>query len=174
MVPSIILCYDIVVTYYFICISSLCFIRVLNLFIEYSSYLSCGILISCFLFYARRDHLSLMSRRSHSILVYYWQACAWAARPDKPSLAQKSQAWAAFFGPMGRPGQQKHDPTADSGRAWVANSDDFGKAWPDRKQLTRAGPGQTFSGLTVGPGQAWAAIFCFGLCLGPAREDAQV
>jgi hypothetical protein len=56
------------------------------------------------------------------------QAWAWAARPGP---ARKSRAWAVFFGPMGGPGQQKHGPTADLGRAWVANLDDFGKARPE-------------------------------------------
>jgi hypothetical protein len=52
---------------------------------------------------------------------------------------------------MGGPGQQKHGPTAYSGRAWVSISNNFGKAWPDKKWLTRAGPGLTFSGQ-AGPG----------------------
>jgi hypothetical protein len=60
--------------------------------------------------------------------IRFKQAWAWEARPDKPSPARKSWAWAAFFCLMGGSGQQKHGPTAYSGRAWVANSDDFGKA----------------------------------------------
>jgi hypothetical protein len=89
-----------------------------------------------------------------------------------------------FFGPMGGPRQQKCGPTAYSGRAWVADSEVFGKARPEspmaRQKIAHSGRAWADSlGPTVGPGRAWAGIFNSGLCLGPARpgparEDAQV
>jgi hypothetical protein len=70
---------------------------------------------------------------------------------------------------MGGPRQADLGPTAYSGRAWVVFLEVFGKARPDKKYLTRAGPGQTFLGPIVGPGRA--AIFCVGLFLGPAQPE---
>jgi hypothetical protein len=47
------------------------------------------------------------------------------------SPAQKSRAWAIFFGPMSGPELQNHGPNAYSGWAWVAILDDFEMARPD-------------------------------------------
>jgi hypothetical protein len=84
---------------------------------------------------------------------YTW---AWEARPDKPGPARKSQAWAVFFGPMGGPGQQKCGPTAYSGRAWVADSEVFGKARPEsptENSSLRPGLGRFFRpDSRAGPG----------------------
>jgi hypothetical protein len=68
----------------------------------------------------------------------------------KPGLARKSRAWAALFGPMGWPRQRKHGPTAYSGRAWVANLDDFGKARPKSPMAQQE---------IAYSGWAWADIF---------------
>jgi hypothetical protein len=105
-------------------------------------------------------------------------------RHGKPGLAQKSWAWAAFFGPMSGPGQQNHGPTVNSGRAWVVFLGVFGKARPESPMARQKTPhsGRAWAeilGPTVGPGWAWATISCVGLFLGPtrpgpAREYAQV
>jgi hypothetical protein len=106
------------------------------------------------------------------------------ARQARPSPARKSWAWAVFFGPMGGPGQRKCGPTAYSGRAWVADSEIFGKARPESSMARqkRAHSGRAwadFLGPTVGPGlgshfQFRALSWPCPTRLGPAREDAQV
>jgi hypothetical protein len=57
--------------------------------------------------------------------------------------------------------------------------EDFRKARPDSlmAQQKKDSTGRAWaeiSGLTVGPGRAWAGIFCVGLFSGPARKYAQV
>jgi hypothetical protein len=82
-----------------------------------------------------------------------------AASLGMGSLAQKSRAWAAFFGPMGRPGPQKHGPTAYSVRSWVVISKDFGKAQPESPTAWQETPHS---------GWAWADIFRLDSQAGPS------
>jgi hypothetical protein len=106
------------------------------------------------------DHMNLLFRNKKTRTAScYSTKRAWAARPDKPGPAQKSWAWAAFFGPMGGPRQQKCGPTADSGRAWVVFLTVFGKAWPESSMVRRKTSHSNrtlidFLGPIVGPDQA--------------------
>jgi hypothetical protein len=109
-----------------------------------------------------------------------------ASKPGhgKPGPAWKSRAWAAFFGPMGGPRQQNHDPTADSGQTWIVFSGVFGKVRPESPTIWQKTPHlgrawREFLGPIVRPGRASATISRVRLFLGPARpgpaqEDAQV
>jgi hypothetical protein len=71
-------------------------------------------------------------------------------QPGPTSPAQKFQAWATFFGPMGGPRPQNHGPTAYSGWAWVAISDNFGMPRPNSPTTQQE---------TAHSGWAWADIF---------------